>query len=86
MLHLLYSKNDIVMIKYFLMAVAALSFGLKAEAQKAPQATVAQGKLEGLTLKSGITTYGGDFNFYTAPKSVNNQKLTTINQCLAHHW
>jgi para-nitrobenzyl esterase len=47
------------MIKYFFIVVAALSFGVKAEAQKAPQATVAQGKLEGFTLKSGITTYRG---------------------------
>jgi len=59
LLHLFYSKNDIVMIKHFLIAVAALSFGLGAKAQKAPQATVAQGMLEGFTLKSGISSYRG---------------------------
>lgn len=47
------------MIKHFLIAVAALSFGVHAEAQKAPQAVVAQGTLEGFTLKSGITNYRG---------------------------
>ncbi|MFP9115527.1 carboxylesterase/lipase family protein [Flavobacterium sp. RHBU_3] len=47
------------MIKRIIFLAVLLQFSLNTFAQKAPQATVEQGKLEGLTLKSGISAYRG---------------------------